>query len=283
MSETPFSATQGNFFNTLCLPAIADTTYTWYPSDTEKNYEQFPNQIYTRDSFDYTFNSLGYRSEEIVSHLPNIVYIGCSLTMGVGLPLEDSWAWRFHKAMEEKVKHRINYLNFSHGGKSVDYCSRVAAMLTRHCQPTSVIFNLPHGSRQEIIVKSQMHDVLIGIGNPVIAEREMETYTKTLGDKQCVYNVLRSLIEIDAHLKDVPWLWSCWGMSKADEFKDFQSLGGQHFMSNRYSAFKDGGCDLARDNRHPGKESNKRMAELLFDEISERVAADIRNDPRVRK
>lgn len=72
----------------------------WLPSDTEerylKNLETHWDSLklngwIDQPQFTYKFNSHGFRSDEF-SDEPNIMFLGCSFTTGIGLPVEDTWA-----------------------------------------------------------------------------------------------------------------------------------------------------------------------------------------------
>jgi hypothetical protein len=61
--------------------------------DTEENYDKNPSQHWGKYSVNYKFNSQGFRSREfkINSNKPVILTLGCSHTVGVGIPVEDNW------------------------------------------------------------------------------------------------------------------------------------------------------------------------------------------------
>lgn len=79
----------------------ADGEFDFWDSDTadiyEKNVKKFGQQwIYTDKSFSYKINRQGYRSNNIEDiNLDNyMAVLGCSLTVGIGLALEDTWAYQ---------------------------------------------------------------------------------------------------------------------------------------------------------------------------------------------
>jgi hypothetical protein len=68
------------------------------------------NSEWSHGDFVYRFNSLGFRGEEPKPDVPCIVTLGCSITMGVGVPEEMRWG-------DLVAEHYgIQHYNFGLGG-----------------------------------------------------------------------------------------------------------------------------------------------------------------------
>lgn len=78
----------------------------WCPSDTEELFERNMRDSdsadklldlgWTRDSIIYRFNNHGFRTPhdwEIGEQAPGNMFLGCSVTMGIGLNIEDTWSY----------------------------------------------------------------------------------------------------------------------------------------------------------------------------------------------
>ena len=71
------------------------------------------------DDFSYTFNSYGFRSDEFEEDTNSIMFLGCSHTMGVGLPYDKIWCHLVAESMG------MRYFNLGVGAGSLDSIFRV--------------------------------------------------------------------------------------------------------------------------------------------------------------
>ena len=90
----------------------------WNGSDSKDNFLNNANEdkmAYWKDkSIEYKFNNLGFRSD--VDFHPKdhgAVFLGCSFTEGVGLPLEYTWGYHMSKYLDEP------FFNLGIGGKGI--------------------------------------------------------------------------------------------------------------------------------------------------------------------
>jgi hypothetical protein len=130
----------------------------WMPSDSKENYKESGN-LYTPESFDYQFNDWGYRCDSFAGpeQYPfRVLFIGCSYTMGIGLPQEETWAYKTLKSLRTHYQQDIPYWNIGFGGVGTDFNARMASMVIPHLKPNLVLFLAPSMSRREII-EEQTH------------------------------------------------------------------------------------------------------------------------------
>lgn len=76
------------------------------------------NWVWKDRLFGYQFNSLGYRMNkevETVDFDNYFAFFGCSHTVGIGLPLEETFAYRISR------EHKVDYVNGAVGGASSDF------------------------------------------------------------------------------------------------------------------------------------------------------------------
>jgi hypothetical protein len=132
----------------------ANAVWAWCPIDTEELYQQNRlNQAkllrrygwWEHEPFDYRFNSHGFRSQEFDSHTPSILYLGCSMTMGIGLPVESTWPTIVSRTMQ------LNCWNMGQGGGSMDTCFRLAEYWIPRLSPTRVMMLCPMAERIEVV------------------------------------------------------------------------------------------------------------------------------------
>ena len=79
----------------------SNTALKWLPMDTEERYKKHLSQADTREMLEqfgwidceitYSFNEYGFRCDTF-DHKCEILFNGCSMVEGIGLPLEQTWA-----------------------------------------------------------------------------------------------------------------------------------------------------------------------------------------------
>lgn len=92
----------------------------------------------------YKINSAGFRCEELDPDASNLVALGCSYTMGIGLPLKDLWPNLVGQALQLRV------CNLSWGGVSADCCYRWAEYWIPLLRPRLVVMFTPPADRFEL-------------------------------------------------------------------------------------------------------------------------------------
>lgn len=139
---------------------LANQTLEWLPTDTKENYEkliQDPDHCayFAKMGWDkpgtisYKFNSYGYRADEFDDE-PCMVALGCSYTVGIGLPDEVTWARQTATALGLKCA------NLAWGGYSADSCFRLADYWVPRLQPDYVCMLVPPASRLELLLDEEV-------------------------------------------------------------------------------------------------------------------------------
>ena len=77
---------------------------------------KFKDKIYKDENLPYCFNQYGLRSDEIDPQKDSIIYLGCSITEGVGLKLEHIWFYKLHQKLCEHYKKDLQWINAGCGG-----------------------------------------------------------------------------------------------------------------------------------------------------------------------
>ncbi len=88
----------------------------WYGSDTEELFKQNMSARKTKkiltdlewdnESITYRPNDMGFRMDNsFKSIIPGSCdfYLGCSITFGIGLNLEDTWAWKMSQRLDRTM------------------------------------------------------------------------------------------------------------------------------------------------------------------------------------
>lgn len=162
-------------------------TALWHSTDNEENYHEMqahgPNPFKPGD-FTYNFNRAGFRSDEfdLPSELP-IIFIGCSNTEGIGLPIEMTWSYRLLEKIRAETGKTIPYWNLSISGASTD--TLASQMLYAHrvlkIRPKFVFGWIPPLYCRDFCVKSSRefhYSQLVGSKYPqAIAELIVPLFT----------------------------------------------------------------------------------------------------------
>ena len=147
----------------------ANNEFEWLPSDTKENYEKLIQEpehckYFAEMGWDqpgaitYKLNSHGFRCDEFSSG-PYVLALGCSYTVGTGLPLHDTWAYKVGEALNLKVA------NLGWGGYSADTCYRLAEYWVPELRPDYVCMLTPPKSRFELLLEDG-HDLQVEVFMP---------------------------------------------------------------------------------------------------------------------
>ena len=138
------------------IPLGDSTPYhisNWYASDTEEQFDKNQPNGWTKDSITYSFNSHGYRSQEFVKNENfTVLSIGCSVSFGSGLSLEQTWPEKFCRKLEKNIYKPVNNFNFSKVGQGNDYIVRKLYKVIPVIQPDLVLIYFSESSRREYIL-----------------------------------------------------------------------------------------------------------------------------------
>lgn len=218
----------------------ADQEINWLPMDTESLYKKNLQERYNDlkkynwidSKFTYKFNSCGFRSVEFNSN-PGAVFLGCSLTLGIGLPVDTIWA--------QLVAHQLGLqcFNLSIGGSSHDTAFRMAHAWLDRLQPKMVVLGTTFAERLELladdIVQLSPHNTeLPDFYRAWInhnANSQLNKIKNALAIEQLCQRVNIKFIAVDATQMLVAPL------------------------------------DLARDLAHPGVESNRQFSESVLAQL----------------
>lgn len=149
-----------NFDNAPWHPGIdyAGKNLQWIQTDSQENFNNAikdpKNQHYFQQQgwldpefINYSINSKGFRCEEFELQEPCMIALGCSFTMGVGLPLQSIWCNLLGKQLGLKV------YNLAWGGISADTCFRLARYWIPTLKPKIVCMLTPPETRFELLLE----------------------------------------------------------------------------------------------------------------------------------
>jgi len=180
------------------------TTLYWIPSDSQENFQKNSEDPvkyqllvdrgwHTPTAIPYVINKHGFRCDEFENNVENIVTLGCSFTMGIGLPVETTWPFLVSQALDLKL------YNLSWPGSSADTCFRLAKYWLPLLKPSVVCMLTPPPVRIEIIDDSNKESPSttmmpsVNHGHPLF-----DIFLKTwfLHEENCQLNNLKNQLAI---------------------------------------------------------------------------------------
>jgi hypothetical protein len=251
---------------------LVSKTVQWHSSDREENYKSendFGPNLYKPDSFNYTFNSNGFRCDEfdLPSQLP-ILFLGCSFTEGEGLPVDKSWAYLILEYIRHTTNKTIPYWNLAMGGASIDMNAAMLATFVDQLKPKYIFYLRPPWMRRTVFVeKLHIQNWLPNYANPYNNSWQIpEYFNKSLVHEPfAIQQADRSLTIIDLlaeryRTKVFHFPWQL-GESENTIQPSIERLKNFHQMKVPWLP----NVDMARDSLHPGPATHRMVANRLWE------------------
>jgi hypothetical protein len=217
----------------------ANQEIDWLSMDTEElyqenlknNYDKLLKHNWINNPFTYKFNSAGFRSEEFEESAPSIMFLGCSMTVGIGVPWNTTWP----KIVSDELGMKC--YNLGIGGSSNDTAFRFAYTWLNKLKPTICIFNQTFADRMEVWQY-----------NGIIGDMSKEHPKFYLGTWQS--NNFNKKILAEKNLLAI---------------KQLCDQSNTKFVNTSVHSMPY--LDLARDLAHPGIQSNQEYAKMVLAKI----------------
>ncbi len=255
----------------------AGTTTRWSESDCDFHYKE-PNR-YALDDISYVHNAQGYRCDEFdaPSEFP-IIFAGCSVTEGIGLPLQEIWTHVLLEKIRAATGKKIAYWNLAVSATGVDTTASAFYWLLKNTniKPRYAFILFPQFYRRDIAFGPGM----VGLWTPSWGSYEakrLHTHLSRLivEDEFVNHQSSRSLMMIDACREawGTKFATSTWETGPLHPlYAQFPDLNGftinglkrKRYASDEHLAISDG---LARDGYHPGREFHEMVAENFWQQI----------------
>jgi hypothetical protein len=206
-------------------------TKEFYEFNLIKNPELLKQYGWIDTTFDYSFNSAGFRCKEFTSK-PTIMFLGCSHTCGIGLPVDNIWPELVAKSMN------MECANLGQGGGSADTAFRLCLGWIDKIKPNIVIFLRPPSIRWEIVSENRIQFLGAGVG--IYADTYIQDYI--IDDNNEYFNHRKNILAIESLCiqRNIKFL----------NFDGLPALG-----------------DLARDLQHSGVNTHQQFANSVLSKI----------------
>ena len=256
-------------YTTCGIPYLANRSVEWLSPDGEEQYNKHLSDSHFKElliknnwvdsKFTYDFNSFGFRSPEpdpVDNGKESILFLGCSHTFGVGLPLENTYPYIVSKDLN------IDYWNMSVPGSSLDTAFRLASYWLNILKPTYIFLGRPDETRIEMHSTESNHCWHWNVSNEkIVPELYMEDIDKDA--------VIRWYENYYIHSKNQ---YKFNALKNIAGIKHYAQMSGSIFIEfdpvnilKPYSSNQ----DLARDCWHAGVNSNIILADVVKFLISE--------------
>lgn len=248
----------GQSWYSTTMQGFAGKTVTWCPSDSEDRFtanmadpkqrarlEEFG---WTRDNVSYTFNKDGFRSEEFTDGVnDSVLFLGCSLTVGIGVDLESSWAYKVASSLG------LRRYNLGIGAGSADTCFRLAHHWIPRLRPKYVMMLTPSAARMEMVLEKHLVNLtpqLLNYMEKHYAEMLQGFYTGWLAHPaNGELNRLKNVMGVQSICNSI-------GVPLVEIPTENCGIGDARWVSK-----------LGRDLMHPGREWNEVVASRFVDKI----------------
>lgn len=238
------------------MTEISHGTLKFFSTDSYDNFKKNPKPNYTVDSITYTFNYSGFRTMEFIeaknNGKKNILCMGCSYTLGVGLQNELSWPVKLQEYFPDH-----NILNLGIAGGSGDAISRLLYITLDFFQPESVFILWPE------IARVEDYTTRCNVLSPITVgtwEFDKNIYNYIQGDDHYL-NVRRrnlAIVELLQHKYKFKLVnYAANKFASCDNVKDIGNIMNEIYDFRTY--------DKGRDN-HPGPVWHKYATEIFYNE-----------------
>lgn len=275
---------------------------TWWSGDHIDNAKHHP--YYTKDSFKYYGNDLGWRGDNMLDFTKdtiNIGFFGCSMTFASGVPIEDSWPKVFCERLSKKLGKEVKCWIIANPGHGNSHWVRVFHKYSKFLRFDFAIFNWTDLYRKHAFTK-ELQEIHYMSNFFHMKEEHWKDYKKckskltfvksmlNLETKSnailefmdlynsvinvCKYNdILYSSYSYNAGFGEGKQGFSWWqellNIRKDEKFEDLSQF---TYYEEEQRLKKSG--DIARDMGHPGPEMNKLQAKSLYEQLNDRGIID---------
>jgi hypothetical protein len=228
----------------------ANKTMQWVPADDEgrfkknlkEKYDELAKHNWINESIDYTFNSHGFRCDEFTSD-PTLMTLGCSYTVGIGLPVESIWPELLAKKLNMKCA------NLGIGGSSTDTAFRLCHGWIDIVKPKVVVFFRTFANRTELLT----HNLATTNFGPWDTIEDSYLKNWFLREANASLNTAKNTMAIEymCRERNIPLYI----------YDAFELLNGCHTTLGFENQ------DFARDLMHFGKKSHLMAADKIYNDI----------------
>ena len=250
-------------------------TLSWCGSDTYKRFRKYKPNPYTENDITYKLNEYGFRSDRFDYSDHRMVFLGCSFTEGIGLPLEETFSYLIYTQIKKMIGKEFPYWNLGLGGCGLDSIIRCYYYFYKKLKPQVAIAFFP-SYRLEFFTHA-WHSALL-------KHDPYKIFSKNpfLLDKHVIeYSTEKNLAMLDLMLEQNKTLlvWDRWDDNPFENVNFSQLSNFENYAEAWWLAVeRSNPSSFARDGMHPGKKTNEEFAKIILDKYGDIICNRLVND-----
>lgn len=245
------------------IPATPPTAYNkefkWWPCDDEETYDPI-NNAYGPNDIVYKFNGHGFRCDDFdVNSDKRILFLGCSHTNGIGLPLEHTWPYILLNHIKKETGYNIPFWTLATGGVGLDTEVRLYHQYGLKLKPQLVFAYFPE-YRRELYYGDDNYLSAFNSSHPITNF----DYIPYIADSRVIkYETEKNMCFLDTMLKlnNTTMIHNYWSVTnhKTDVYDEFQI---KHHINLTFDR-------KARDKLHCGQASHIKFANQIWEKYKD--------------
>jgi lysophospholipase L1-like esterase len=246
-------------------------TTLWWGTDTEQNYDKGGNKRYSKKDITYTVNDNLFREYNRWGGEKIVACFGCSNTIGIGLPDEQTWPYILNQHIGNQ---EYTCYNFGVNGGSADTISRLVRTYLNTAKPHTIICLFPDMFRMEYINVERKRILNFSPAIPYFSKQytpECTIIKAFTNEYFAFFNLIKNInyIESMCSSRGIKFIWHTWSKpilemdpNTVKRFTSTQLLTENNKMIDPFTAVR-WEDDLARDGIHFGAHYNKAIAQAF--------------------
>jgi len=205
--------------STVYSQVCPDCDHKWHGmAEIDVDYKDFPN-----DLISYSLNNYGYRCDDFNSQDAenNFLFSGCSVTYGVGVPYNASWAYQLNKSLGGE-----KFFNLAINGGSIKTCIvDIQNYITKFGKPKAVFLMLPNIARYYFFdtLEDGSFNMKIKLFNKEDRqdpESKAHAFDTIMTKDVLLFNTVHDMLILEQYLKaiGVPFFWTTWARRLKESF-----------------------------------------------------------------
>jgi hypothetical protein len=188
-----------------------------------------------RLEYNYSWNSDGLRSVEF-STKPNVVALGCSLTLGQGLPVETRWSNILENMLSPHGDFRIGNISYSGAAINKDVSSFFGMINKYEYLPEYLICNFANFERFYFVnpKADRLQDWYINYSEKKTKVSAPWNYQEILPYEWVYYQNLDhiKMLETFCKMNGIKLIWSCWSNALTEDDEIFLQTNFKNYVKD---------------------------------------------------
>lgn len=177
-----------------------------------------------RPEYSYRWNSDGLRSVEF-DEKPNVVVLGCSITFGLGMPVELTWPEILQSKLQEKGNYKVGNISYNGAAPTKSIISFFNMISKYDYLPEYVICNFPNLERAYFVNQNNDHLCDLFWYSHTVETKGYAPFewNKILPVEWIYFQNLDyiKMLEIFCKFNNIKLIWSTWSTNLSEEMESF--------------------------------------------------------------